>query len=456
MTPRGWLVHRETGTCLAPDAVGSAGSAPLDLVACQSLAPGLAETPWVHEADEGWIKGTRTGKCLTPTGTVPDDGAVSLASRSCLGANPGDGTWRWSQIRNELHGKCLSTAPCKFFPGLSEAQGACVIQADCRLGGVRQQWRLGPLGALLNQGSGGRCATLSPGGGAEGEAHLAVVPCADARLEGALFGWTYDANTRSYKNTNSGQCLTPLRGAKVIAGPMRQRLYACADAGSKTLADAQTWEAPATGLDQLIGRWTFVPARARAPRPARDAEAVLTQDFTQIPDSALAGHNDETFEQQTVAGCAEKCAHATRPWCVSFDYTKATRRCDLSRVGPWDVPNAWAQNNVAYEHYFKEMRRAPGWATSAEILARDFTRVEDSALAGYNHETFEKQTIAECAMKCADPTRPWCTSFDFTKATKRCDLSRVGPWEVPNAWVQGKAAYTHYYKTEKRPPRWAE
>ncbi|MEC5398097.1 PAN domain-containing protein [Uliginosibacterium sp. H1] len=137
--------------------------------------------------------------------------------------------------------------------------------------------------------------------------------------------------------------------------------------------------------------------------------------FTQTPNAAIAGYNTERLSAVTPEACAAACTAGSRAaWCVSFDYNRSAQWCDLSDKRAADVGGLktdYAGN--PYDHY----------SLKPNPLA-SFLQTPNAAISGHNTEQLTNVQPADCAAACTAASRSgWCRSFDYHKATAKCDLS---------------------------------
>jgi len=72
--------------------------------------------------------------------------------------------------------------------------------------------------------------------------------------------------------------------------------------------------------------------------------------FTHLPNHALSGHNTKRIDSQTVAQCMHACCNEHTFDCLSFDFTKANGRCDLSDTTRAEHSGDWL-SKTEYDHY---------------------------------------------------------------------------------------------------------
>ena len=73
------------------------------------------------------------------------------------------------------------------------------------------------------------------------------------------------------------------------------------------------------------------------------------QGYIHIPNAAISGHNRVRLYEKSPAECAQECN--SRDWCVSFDYDKARRKCDLSDQSAATVGLKTNYSGNPYDYY---------------------------------------------------------------------------------------------------------
>ena len=168
--------------------------------------------------------------------------------------------------------------------------------------------------------------------------------------------------------------------------------------------------------------------------------------FKKFSDTAIAGQNDASFSNISEQECQAKCTSHTEFLCKSVDYTKSTRKCDLSKSTLSD--NAVKKvSSPAYNHYQRTDFGQPGAGQNAGV----FKLFANTAISGKNDASFSNISELECQSKCSTHTDFVCKSVDYTKSTRKCDLSKStlsdnGVNRVSNT------AYNHYQRTDIEQP----
>jgi len=152
--------------------------------------------------------------------------------------------------------------------------------------------------------------------------------------------------------------------------------------------------------------------------------------FNHSENGAIPGHNIESLKNVTISGCAAACLDSSRSdWCVSFDYYKNSRKCDLSDQRASDIGGLKTDFSGSPFDYY-------------ELRQKSVTRFKhtiDTALSGHHQTRMKNVTVNDCANACINPLKvEWCTSFDYYEDTKECAL---------NYSIDG-----HYKKTKKGIP----
>lgn len=172
-----------------------------------------------------------------------------------------------------------------------------------------------------------------------------------------------------------------------------------------------------------VKRWMLALVLALACGIATEGGAAALSVFHRTANAAIPGHNIERLSGVTPQACAAACTGTqAASWCRSFDYDKTKSRCDLSdRVGT-EVGLKTTYSGDRYDHYSLK--------PAVDALSR-FVQTADAAIPGFNTETLRDVTPLQCAAACTEFSRAgWCKSFDFHRATGRCDLSEKRASEV--------------------------
>ncbi|KUF12116.1 PAN domain-containing protein [Pseudoponticoccus marisrubri] len=85
------------------------------------------------------------------------------------------------------------------------------------------------------------------------------------------------------------------------------------------------------------------------PRPGQGACS-----FVAVPDAGIPGHNTETLADLSLAQCQAACA--TRDWCRSIDYERATGTCYVQDVGMREAALKHDYGGDPYDHYTCDRR----------------------------------------------------------------------------------------------------
>jgi len=164
--------------------------------------------------------------------------------------------------------------------------------------------------------------------------------------------------------------------------------------------------------------------------------------FIKIANTAISGKNDASFSNVSEQECQTKCASHTDFVCKSVDYTKSTRKCDLSKstLSDSDVKKV---TSSAYSHY----QRTDLTPTSGGNNTATFKLFANTAIAGQNDASFSNVSEQECQSKCASHTDFVCKSVDYTKSSRKCDLSKSTLSDSAVKKVSN-TAYNHYQRTD--------
>ena len=108
------------------------------------------------------------------------------------------------------------------------------------------------------------------------------------------------------------------------------------------------------------------------------------QGYIHIPNAAISGHNRELLFERSPAECAQECS--SRDWCVSFDYHKENRHCDLSdeSAGTVGLKTNYAGNPFDYYGAPSKVTRAeplPGSASQKVIVPKREKAWRNSAVS---------------------------------------------------------------------------
>lgn len=81
----------------------------------------------------------------------------------------------------------------------------------------------------------------------------------------------------------------------------------------------------------------------------------IMNDYSLVRNAAISGFNVKQLKHVSAESCALACSEAGNNWCVSFDYYKAERKCDLSDRRASDVGGLKTDySGNPYNHYSKK------------------------------------------------------------------------------------------------------
>lgn len=122
-------------------------------------------------------------------------------------------------------------------------------------------------------------------------------------------------------------------------------------------------------------------------------------EFTHTPNAAISGYNNKHLTDVTVEQCKHSCNTESAFTCLSFDYYKSQKACDLSSASAATVGGLKTDySGNPYDHYSKNINE-PNYAVRGTILDRNTIPVEydtlqfdmsDAALSGFNPVTTEE------------------------------------------------------------------
>lgn len=94
--------------------------------------------------------------------------------------------------------------------------------------------------------------------------------------------------------------------------------------------------------------------------------------------------------------------------------------------------------------------------TKRDITAlRQFKKIRNAGIVGYNTEVFITKSAAECAQSCLN--KSWCRSFDYGRAENKCHLQKVtATGKVKLKTNYAGNPYDHYSIKNPKPQRTAE
>ena len=154
----------------------------------------------------------------------------------------------------------------------------------------------------------------------------------------------------------------------------------------------------------------------------------VPSDFRIMENRAISGSNDNSKIVASPQECRDLCLSESDFVCKSADYTKATKKCDLSKSTLLEVDASRRIKNSAYDHFER-------------ANFDDFREIQNTAISGKNNRSFVGVSPATCRTLCLEEDGFLCRSVDYTKATKKCDLSDS---TLSSSKVVKDAAYDHF------------
>ncbi|XP_071952274.1 uncharacterized protein [Antedon mediterranea] len=145
--------------------------------------------------------------------------------------------------------------------------------------------------------------------------------------------------------------------------------------------------------------------------PVKPAPSV--PQYLRYPDSAIYGHNNIHLNNVSAEECAKHCNQETSFICLSFDYYKEDRECDLSDKNK-DMVDGLKTDYIGnpFDHYERD----------SALL--DYTRYPNSEIYSYNNIQLNNVSPEECAKQCNEAYTFICRSFDYDVSNHECRLSR--------------------------------
>ncbi|XP_033643912.1 uncharacterized protein LOC117303722 isoform X2 [Asterias rubens] len=136
--------------------------------------------------------------------------------------------------------------------------------------------------------------------------------------------------------------------------------------------------------------------------------------FAMFENAAIPGANLKDLEGISVEECARLCLLEDTFECRSFDYYRADNRCWLSNENSHTAAPKFDFNNNPFDFY---ERIDIGSVAQFQITP-------NAALPGYNEVEYQQTSLEKCAELCLTATFG-CASFDFSRRTSQCWLSKA-------------------------------